>query len=91
MKHVSNLPEQLLYRDYTHLTDEGQLAAAYVLYGYLSGLERVENVQIDCVPADLRHYTAKGQGDLMLTDSFREQIKAAANYALQNPTTAPAQ
>lgn len=91
LKDVSDLPEQLLFRDYTHLSDEGRLAAAYVLYGCLSGLEAVEAVQIDRIPANLRHYTAQGEGDLMLSDDFREQIKAAANYALQNPTTAPAQ
>ena len=42
-----------MYRDYTHLSDYGRLLVAYQWYAQLMGLEKIETVKVDALPANL--------------------------------------
>ncbi len=90
LKDVAKLDDSVLYRDYAHLSDAGRLAAAYVVYGYLSGMEEVANVSVDRIPAELQYAILAADSDVEVSETYRAQIKEAANYALKNPLTAPA-
>lgn len=89
LKNVSKVEDSYLYRDYACLSDAGRLAAAYVWYARLCGLEEIGAVSVAEIPAALRHYSFAEEGDLLLEERYREQVKAAVNYALQNPLTRP--
>ena len=78
-----------LYRDYTHLSDFGRLIAAYVWYASITGQTEITEVNVDVIPASLRHRRAQSLGDLEITEEMKQVIIQAVNYALANPWTLP--
>lgn len=80
-----------LYRDYTHMSDFGRLLCAYTWYATITGKTEITEVNVDVVPANLRHRRAKVLGDLEITEEMKQVIIESVNYALQNPWTVPTQ
>jgi len=78
-----------LYRDYTHLSDFGMLLCAYTWYASIMGLEEITEVNINVIPAELRHRRAKVLGDLEITEDMKKVIIESVNWALKNPWTVP--
>ena len=78
-----------LWRDYTHLADFGRLIAAHSFYTQFTG-EPITQVNIDRIPAELRHRRARELGDLEITEEMKQVLIAAANHALEDPWTVPA-
>ena len=83
-----NVPQQELWRDYTHLSDYGRLIAAYTFYAQFTG-EPITQINIDVIPAALRQARSRAKGDLIVTEEMKQVIMDAANHALENPWTAP--
>jgi len=81
-----NVPQAALWRDYTHLSDYGRLIAAYTFYAQFTG-NAVSEVNIDVIPAALRHWRSRGEGDLTVTEEMKQAIIASANHALKDPWT----
>lgn len=90
-------PLQTLYRDYTHLSDFGRLIAAYTWYGAImeevTGADvTITNVGIDAISDTLHHNNsaypaADANGAYTVTAEMKNDIIAAANWALANPFT----
>lgn len=81
-----------LYRDYVHLSDFGRLIAAYQLYAQMFGLEKLEDVKVDVIKADMRATNREKQmGDLEITQQHKDAIIASVNFALANPNQNPEQ
>ena len=81
-----------LYRDYVHLSDFGRLLVAYQLYAQIYGLETLEKVSVDLLPANMRATQyEKGFGDLEITQQHKDAIIASVNFALAHPLEAPEQ
>ena len=79
-----------LFRDYTHLSDFGRLLNSYVWFCTITGKTEITEVNVDVIPADMRHRRAKVLGDLEITDEMKQVIIQAVNYALANPWEVPA-
>lgn len=86
---VQQLPQQALWRDYTHLHDFGRLIVAYAIYAQLTG-NKITSVGIDTVPVEKRYIQFQHLGDLQITQEMKQSIMEAANYSLENPWTIPA-
>lgn len=85
-------PEQEmdLYRDYTHLSDFGQLIVAYQWYAQVCGLEDLKEVKVDVIPAAQRARAAqRALGDLEITPKHKAIIMEAVNETLKDPFTIP--
>ena len=81
-----------LYRDYVHLSDTGRLIVAYQLYAQILGLEKLEDVKVTTVRADMRAtYREQKCGDLEVTQQHKDAIIASVNFALANPNQVPEQ
>lgn len=80
-----------LYRDYTHLGDFGRLLVAYQWYAQIFGLDKLETVEVDTIPENMRVPGATDKGDITITDDMRNAIIASVNYALKHPNEAPSQ
>ena len=78
-----------LFRDYTHLSDFGRLLASYLWYATIMGKTEITEVNVDVIPAELRHRRAKVLGDLEITEDMKQVIIQSVNYALANPWTVP--
>lgn len=78
-----NLTDKDLYRDYTHMSDLGRLISAYVWYATITEQERIDDVNVDYIPAALCEQNTKAGFEV--TQDMKEIIKEAVNYALQNP------
>ena len=76
-----------LFRDYTHLSDYGRLLASYVWYCTITGKTEITEVNVDVIPAGMRHRRAKVLGDLEITEDMKQVIIKSVNYALANPWT----
>ena len=76
-----------LFRDYTHLSDFGRLLASYVWYCTITGKTEITEVNVDVIPAEMRHRRAKVLGDLEITEEMKQVIIKSVNYALANPWT----
>ena len=85
---VQKIPQQALWRDYTHLHDFGRLIAAYSMYAQLTG-NKITSITMDTVPVDKRHSQFKHLGDLQITEEMKKSIMEAANYSLENPWIIP--
>lgn len=81
-------PQTDIWRDYTHLNDFGRLIAAYGFFAQLTD-RRVERINVDTVPAHLRHKFFTELGDMTVTDEMKSVIITAANHALDDPWTVP--
>lgn len=78
-----------LYRDYTHMSDFGRLLTAYTWYATITGQTEITEVNVDVIPAEMRHRRAKVLGDLEITEEMKQVIIESVNYALKNPWTVP--
>ena len=67
-----------VYRDETHLSDYGQLIAAYVWYAQLMGLDSVSGVNLEQIA-----------GGVNVTEDMKQDIMACVNWALANPCALP--
>lgn len=89
---VLYLPQQEIYRDYTHLNDFGRYIAGYTWYAKLMGLEELTQVNLTQIPAALHHsgsdYPVPEQA---LTDTQKETAIKCVNWALKNPFSLPQQ
>lgn len=85
---VMGVPQLALWRDYTHLSDYGRLIAAYSFYAQITG-NAVTEINLEKIPASLRHKYFRAEGDLIITEEMKQVIIAAANHALEDPWTAP--
>ena len=86
---VLGVPQADLWRDYTHLSDYGRLITAYCFYTQFTG-KPITEVNIDVIPAAMRQAHFRSQGDLIVTEEMKQVIIAAANHALEDPWTVPA-
>lgn len=86
---VLGVPQVELWRDYTHLSDYGRLITAYCFYAQFTG-EPITEINLEKIPASLRHKYFKAEGDLVITEEMKQVIIAAANHALEDPWTVPA-
>lgn len=84
----SGVPQVLLWRDYTHLSDYGRLIASYAIFTQLTGKTLTE-VKVNSIAADLRHRRARVLGDMEVTEEMKQVILAAIEYAKENPWTVP--
>ena len=81
-----------LYRDYVHLSDFGRLIVAYQIYAQIYGLEKLEDVKVDVIKANMRATSREKMfGDLEITQQHKEAIIASVNFALANPNKVPEQ
>ena len=85
---VLGLEDKDLFRDHTHLSDYGYILIAYAFYAQFTG-NAVTEINIDSIPAHLRHKTTQSQGDLILTEEMKQQIIKTVDYTLKNPWAVP--
>lgn len=85
---VQDFAQLELWRDYTHLSDYGRLMVAYALVAQFTG-NPIDRVGIDRISIGWRHKQNKPQGVQHLTESMKNGIINAANYALENPWQMP--
>lgn len=86
-----SLKPESLYRDYIHLSDYGRLYIGYMWYAQMYGLKQLEEINVDVIPAHLRHLRWIGQGDVTLTQEMKDWLKESVNFALKNPIMEEAQ
>lgn len=82
---TSYLEETDLYRDYTHSTDLARVMTAYVWYCRLMGIEKLEEVKLDSIPAQFLKSTQDKTQDRVLTDAEKAIILESVNNALAHP------
>ena len=85
-------PEQKLdlYRDYTHLSDFGQLLVAYQWFAQVYGLERLTEIRLNTIPAAGRATAIqRALGDLTLSERHKEIIRESVNATLKDPFAIP--
>ena len=95
---TSYLEEPDIHRDYAHASDLGRVIASYTWYCKLMGVEKLEEIKLDAIPAAFFKSTI-GIEDRVLTDAEKAIILESVNNALANPlqvtqsqyTEAPAQ
>lgn len=81
-----------LYRDYVHLSDYGRLLVAYQLYAQIFGLEKLEEINVDVIKADMRFSDRERKyGDIEIAQKHKDAIIASVNYALAHPNEVPPQ
>ena len=85
---VSDVPQTLIYRDYTHLQDYGRLIASYAMFTQLTDRD-LTGIKVNTIAANLRHRRAKVLGDMAVTPEMKQVILAACKYARANPWTVP--
>ncbi len=85
---VLEVPETDLYRDHTHLSDFGCLLVAFAWYAQYTG-KPVTQINLETIPAHLRHARFQDQGPLVVTEEMKEIIIQTVNYTLENPWSVP--
>lgn len=85
--------EYQLYRDYTHLGDFGRLLVAHQWYAQIFGLDKLEEVKVETIAADMRvqDLPQEYRYDLTITTEMKQAIVESVNYALKHPNEAPPQ
>lgn len=83
-----------LYRDYTHLNDYGRVMVAYHWYAAIMGIEELTEVNLDAIPAALKHRNsqfpaADADGNYALTADMKADILETVNWTLKNPYNLP--
>ena len=83
-----------LYRDYTHLNDYGRVIVSYYWYAVIMGIEELTEVNLDAVPAALKHRNslfpaADANGNYVITEDMKEDVLKAVNWTLKNPYNLP--
>lgn len=87
-RNVLGFEDKDLFRDHTHLSDFGYILVAYAFYAQYTG-KPVTQINIDSIPAHLRHKNTQGQGDLQLTEEMKDAIIKTVDYTLKNPWAVP--
>ena len=87
-RQVLGFEDKDLFRDHTHLSDFGYVLVAYAFYAQLTGNE-VTQINLDSIPAHLRHKSTQNQGDLQLTEEMKQAIIKTVKYTLDNPWAVP--
>jgi len=87
LKHL-NVPETELFGDHTHLTDFGYLLVGYSFYAQFTG-KPVTQINLDTIPAHLRHGTKQFMGPLTVTEEMKQIILETVDYTLKNPWSVP--
>ena len=82
---TSYLGQKGIKRDYTHLTDVGRLIASYVWFCELYGVEQLEQIKVDAIPAAFLKSTADKTQDRVLTEGEKAVILEAVNNTLRDP------
>ena len=77
-----------LFRDHTHLSDYGCLLVAYAFYAQYTG-NAVTEINIDSIPAHLRHKSTQALGDMEITEEMKQNIIKTVEYTLENPWAVP--
>lgn len=89
---VLGLPEKMLYRDHTHLSDYGCLLVGFAWYAQYTG-NPVTEIHMDAIPAHLRHHSylkeSPVEADLPLTEEMKQYILQTVRYTLENPWSIP--
>ena len=80
----SYLVESDLHRDYAHVTDLGRVIASYTWYCTLAGIDQLDEIKLDVIPAQFFKSTT-GTADRVLTDAEKAIILESVNNALANP------
>lgn len=88
--------EKDIHRDYWHASDRARVMVSYVWLCRLFGIEQLEEIKLDKIPAAFFKST-EGSEDYVLTESDKAIILESVNNALKNPfamtqsqyTTAP--
>lgn len=83
-----NVPETELFGDHTHLTDFGYLLVGYSFYAQFTG-KPVTQINLDTIPAHLRHGTKQFMGPLTVTEEMKQIIMETVDYTLKNPWSVP--
>lgn len=81
-----SIPQQEIWRDYTHLSDFGRLIVAYAMYTQLTG-NPISTIGLNTIPVQFRHPLFQDLGDLKVTKQMKGSIILSANYALRDPWT----
>jgi len=81
----SYLEETDLHRDYAHATDFGRVIASYTWYCTLTGVDHLDEIKLDAIPAAFFKST-KGTEDKVLTDMEKAIILESVNNAIADPT-----
>ena len=82
----SYFEEKDLHRDYYHATDLARVMVSYVWMCRLFGIEQLDELKVDHIPASLFKST-QGTEDYVLTESDKAIILESVNNALKNPFT----
>lgn len=82
---TSYLGQKGIKRDYTHLTDVGRLINSYVWYAKLSGIDQLQEINVDAIPKAFLKSTVDKTQDLVLTEAEKAVILEAVNNTLKNP------
>ena len=80
----SYMEETDLHRDYVHATDFAQVMVSYLWFCKLTGVEKLDEIMLNTVPAAMLKSTKTGQ-DWVLTDVEKALILESVNNALANP------
>ena len=91
---VLGLSQAEVYRDYTHMNDYGRLITAYTWYATIMGIDEISEMNVDAVPANLKHKNSKypvadADGNYTITAQMKEDLIASVNWALKNPLSLP--
>jgi len=86
--------QEEVYRDYTHVNDYGRLIAAYTWYATIMGIDEIDEMNVDAVPANLKHKNSKfpaadANGNYTITADMKEDLIASVNWAIKNPLNLP--
>ena len=80
----SYLTEKDILCDYAHAGDLGRLIAAYTYFCVLTGIEKLEEIKVDAIPAKFVK-TSVVSGERVLTEDEKALILESVNNALANP------
>lgn len=81
----SYLTEKDIHRDYGHATDFARVMVTYVWYCKLMGIEKLEQIKLDAIPAAFLKSTEDKSKDRPLTQIEKELILESVNNALAEP------
>ena len=87
-KDIRRYSDKELFRDHTHLSDYGCLLVAYAWYAQFTGKE-VTEINLDSIPAHLRHKSTQNLGDMEVTEEMKQNIIKTVDYTLKNPWAVP--
>ena len=85
---VLDVPETMIFRDHTHLTDFGCLLIAYSWYAQFTG-NPVTHINLDQIDAECRQSYYQELGPLIITEEMKQIIIDTVNYTLKDPWAIP--